>query len=82
MNIGLSCRDTARVQGIIDRLDAEGRGPEWLTLGERILGVYINDPNREIELLACPAEVEPFLGFTPQGEFNGGDFIKMESRKA
>lgn len=80
MNIGLSCREPARVQAIIDRLDAEGRGPEWLTLGEGVLGVYINDPDREIELLACPADVEPHLGFIDRGEFNGGDFIRMVKR--
>lgn len=81
MNIGLSCRETGRVQAIIDRLDAEGKGPDWLTIGENLLGIYVNDPDREIELLACPAEVEAQLGFMPRGEFNGGNFIKMVPRK-
>lgn len=82
MNVGLVARETASVQAVIDRLDAEGRGPRWLTVGTDLLGCYINDADREIELLACPEEVEQALGFTPAGEFNGGDFIRMIERDA
>jgi catechol 2,3-dioxygenase-like lactoylglutathione lyase family enzyme len=82
MNVGVLARDTADVQTVLDRLDAEGRGPAWLTAGPDILGFYVNDPDREVELLACPAEVEQAFGFTLAGEFNGGDFIKMIPRRS
>jgi catechol 2,3-dioxygenase-like lactoylglutathione lyase family enzyme len=80
MNVGLFTRSPDTVQAALDRLDAEGRGPRWLTVGPDILGCYINDPDREIELLACPEEVEKAFGFTIVGEFNGGDFIRMIER--
>lgn len=80
MNVGLVTRSTDMVQAVIDRLDAEGTGPRWLTVGPGILGCYINEADREIELLACPEDVEKALGFTPAGEFNGGDFIRMIER--
>lgn len=80
MNVGLSTRDPQAVEAVLDKLDAEGKGPRWLTTGPGILGCYINDPDREIELLACPAEVEQTFGFTFAGEFNGGDFIRMVER--
>jgi len=80
MNVGLSTRSEAAVEAVLDKLDAEGKGPRWLTLGPGILGCYINEPDREIELLACPAEVEQAFGFNFAGEFNGGDFIRMVER--
>ncbi|MCB2076906.1 MAG: hypothetical protein KDE55_04305 [Novosphingobium sp.] len=80
MNVGLFAREAAKVQAVIDKLDAEGAGPGWLTEGQDLLGCYINEADREIELLACPPEVEVALGFTPLGEFNGGDFIRMVRR--
>jgi catechol 2,3-dioxygenase-like lactoylglutathione lyase family enzyme len=82
MNVGLSTRDPEAVEAVLEKLDAEGKGPRWLTTGPDILGCYINDPDREIELLACPAEVEQAFGFTFAGEFNGGDFIRMVERGA
>jgi catechol 2,3-dioxygenase-like lactoylglutathione lyase family enzyme len=81
MNVGLSTRSEAAVRAVLDKLDAEGAGPRWLTLGPDILGCYVNDPDREIELLACPAEVEQAFGFRFAGEFNGGDFIRMVERE-
>ena len=80
MNVALYSNETSAVQEVIDRLDAEGNPPPWLTVGEGVLGIYINEPDREVELLACPPEVEAQLGFTWQGEFNGGDFIRMVER--
>ncbi|MDG2002515.1 MAG: hypothetical protein P8J20_04220 [Novosphingobium sp.] len=80
MNVGLSTRSADAVQVVLDKLDAEGAGPRWLTTGPDILGCYINQPDREIELLACPAEVEQAFGFNFAGEFNGGDFIEMVER--
>ena len=80
MNVGLSTRSEAAVEAVLGKLDAEGKGPRWLTLGPQILGCYINEPDREIELLACPAEVEQAFGFNFAGEFNGGDFIRMVER--
>jgi catechol 2,3-dioxygenase-like lactoylglutathione lyase family enzyme len=80
MNVGLSTRSPEAVQAVLDKLDAQGAGPRWLTVGPDILGCYINEPDREIELLACPAEVEQAFGFTFAGEFNGGDFIRMVER--
>jgi catechol 2,3-dioxygenase-like lactoylglutathione lyase family enzyme len=80
MNIGLNAAETERVQGVIDRLDAEGAGPSWLTVGPEILGVYVNAPDREFELLSCPENVRQELGFRPVGAFGGGDFIKMIQR--
>jgi catechol 2,3-dioxygenase-like lactoylglutathione lyase family enzyme len=80
MNVGLFARDTATIQAVIDRLDAEGNPPDWLTSGQDVLGVYINQPERELELFSCPAHVEPAMGFTPLGKFGGGDFIKMTKR--
>jgi catechol 2,3-dioxygenase-like lactoylglutathione lyase family enzyme len=80
MNVGLATRDPGAVQAVLDRLDAEGKGPRWLTVGPDVLGCYINEPDREIELLACPEEVEAAFGFTFAGEFNGGDFIRMVER--
>jgi catechol 2,3-dioxygenase-like lactoylglutathione lyase family enzyme len=80
MNIGLSTRNPDAVEAVLNKLDAEGTGPRWLTVGPDILGCYINEPDREIELLACPAEVEQAFGFNFAGEFNGGDFIKMVER--
>ena len=41
------------------------------------MGIYLNQPAREIELLSCPAEMEPHLGFEPQGLFNASDHIRM-----
>jgi len=81
MNVGLSTRSEAAVQAVLEKLDAKSAGPRWLTLGPEILGCYFNDPDREIELLACPAEVEQAFGFQFAGEFNGGDFIRMVERK-
>lgn len=80
MNVGLSTRSAEAVQAVLNKLDAQGAGPRWLTVGPDILGCYINEPDREIELLACPAEVEQAFGFTFAGEFNGGDFIRMVER--
>lgn len=81
MNVGLSARSSEAVRTVLDRLDEEGRGPRWLTVGPDILGCYINEVDREIELLACPAGVEQAFGFTFAGEFNGGDFIRMVERE-
>jgi catechol 2,3-dioxygenase-like lactoylglutathione lyase family enzyme len=81
MNVGLFTRETATIQAIIDRLDAEGNGPAWQTTGDGILGVYVNRPDREIELFSCPEHVEAAMGFTSYGKFGGGDFIKMTPRK-
>lgn len=80
MNVGLYTRSPETVQLVLDRLDAEGKGPRWLTVGTDLLGCYINEADREIELLACPEDVEKALGFTPVGEFNGGDFVRMIER--
>jgi catechol 2,3-dioxygenase-like lactoylglutathione lyase family enzyme len=80
MNIGLNTSRTQVVQGVIDRLDAEGAGPTWLTVGPDILGIYVNAADREFELLSCPEEVRQELGFRSVGAFGGGDFIKMIPR--
>jgi catechol 2,3-dioxygenase-like lactoylglutathione lyase family enzyme len=80
MNVGFYAPETEKVQGVIDRLDAQGAGPKWLTVGEDLLGIYINEADREVELLACPEAVRGELGFRPVGQFGGGDFIKMVPR--
>lgn len=77
MNIGFFSRDNAPVREVVERLDAEGRPPKYLTTGAGVLGIYLNQPAREIELLSCPAEIEPYIGFADQGPFNASDHIKM-----
>jgi catechol 2,3-dioxygenase-like lactoylglutathione lyase family enzyme len=77
MNIGFFSRDNAPVRAVVERLDAELRPPRFLTTGAGVLGIYLNQPAREIELLSCPAEVEPYIGFANQGPFNASDHIKM-----
>jgi catechol 2,3-dioxygenase-like lactoylglutathione lyase family enzyme len=70
MNVGLITRSNAMVQGVIDRMEEEGAAPTHLVVGEGVLGTYILQPEREIELFSCPEQLEPFLGFTP-GPFLG-----------
>lgn len=80
MNIGLSSPDMTKIDRVIERLDAEGNPPPWLILGPDLLGTYINDADREIELLSLPEHVRRELGFRPVGQFGGGDFLKMVER--
>lgn len=80
MNIGLASPSPQTIEAVIGRLDTEGNGPPWLIEGPDLLGTYINDEDREIELLSCPEHVMPELGFRPAGAFAGGDFLKMVRR--
>lgn len=69
MNVGLFTRETQTLQCVIDALDAEGRPPHSLNIGPGILGTYILDQGREVELFSCPPEVEPMIGLNPAMPF-------------
>jgi len=71
MNIALGSRNKQKVQDVIDRLDAESRGPKVIISAPDMLGTYINDPEREIEMFSCPPEFDAALGFTPGPDFFG-----------
>ena len=71
MNIALGARDTGLVQNAIDRLDAEKRGPKVIFSAPDMLGTYINDAEREIELFSCPSSFDAALGFAPGPDFLG-----------
>jgi catechol 2,3-dioxygenase-like lactoylglutathione lyase family enzyme len=77
MNIGFFARDNDSVREVIERLDAEGAPPRFLTTGQGVLGAYINQPAREVEFLSCPEAVERYIGFEPQGLFNASEAIRM-----
>ncbi|VWX49973.1 VOC family protein [Novosphingobium sp. 9U] len=71
VNIAVTTQDTSVVQAVIDRLDAEGRGPPRITSGPGILGTYVLDQGRELELLALPKAYETALGLVPGPDFLG-----------
>jgi catechol 2,3-dioxygenase-like lactoylglutathione lyase family enzyme len=71
MNIALGSRNNQAVRDVIARLDAEGRGPRVQFAGEGMLGTYVLDAEREVELFSGPAENDAALGFAPAGDFIG-----------
>ena len=62
MNIALGSRDTGAIQRVFDRLDAEHCGPKVTMSAPGMLGTYINDAEREVELFSCPPEADAVLG--------------------
>lgn len=80
MNVGFFSTSTVVIQAIVDRLDADGTPPLWLTRGSGVLGAYILHRDREVELLSCPAEMQAHLGFTPLGPFGRSDLVQMIER--
>lgn len=71
VNIAVTTEDCSLVQAVLDRLDAEGRGPPRQTSGPGILGTYVLDQDRELELLALPKAYESALGLVPGPDFLG-----------
>lgn len=65
MNIGLLARETALVQAVVDRLDADGRPPRHFIVGEGFLATYVNDQGRETELVAAPEAADAAIGLLP-----------------
>jgi catechol 2,3-dioxygenase-like lactoylglutathione lyase family enzyme len=65
MNVALFARSTQTIQAVIDRLDAEKRPPRSLIVGAQMLGTYVLERDREVELTSFPPEMEPFIGFQP-----------------
>ena len=71
MNVAFGTRDTTVVQAVVDRLDAEGRGPRCMLEGPGILGTYILDAEREIEMFAWPPDFDAAIGFAPANDYIG-----------
>ena len=72
MNVGLLTRDTALVQNVIDRLDADGKPTSTLVVGgEQLLGTYVNHHGREVEIVASPEEADAAIGLIPTMPFVG-----------
>lgn len=71
MNVAFGTRDRTVIEAIVARLDAEGKGPPRMLEGPDILGTYLLDQEREVELFAWPPELDAAIGFKPAGDFIG-----------
>jgi catechol 2,3-dioxygenase-like lactoylglutathione lyase family enzyme len=80
MNVAFVGASIEAIQGVIDRLDAEGNSPGWLIRGPGVLGTYVTQRDREVEMLHCPDEFGKALGYEPLGPFGGSDMIQMVQR--
>jgi catechol 2,3-dioxygenase-like lactoylglutathione lyase family enzyme len=76
MNIALRSTERGRVQDVIDQAIADGSPPTAVISGNGMLVTYIQDRDRELELIGAPPEADPAIG----GLFPSGPLMGMSIR--
>lgn len=71
-NVALGSRSYEEVERAFERVRAAGDMHQINTLAEgELLVVYVNDPEREMELVVAPKALDDSIGFVSKGPFYG-----------
>jgi len=70
-NVAFGSHDIGEIVAALARLEAMGLHTPYFLRGEEAGAAYINDPEREVELLAAPKHLLPTLGFGKAAPFPG-----------